>query len=68
MSGGRVYGGTMKAGGARLEAPFCHVFHVRDGTIVSFQQYAASAQWTRPPVCYDLGDLPLRHLKEQPRA
>jgi ketosteroid isomerase-like protein len=41
------YGGTMKAGGAKLDAPFCHVFRFRDGKLVSFQQYTDSAQWAR---------------------
>ena len=41
------YGGTMKSSGARLDAPFCHVYRFRAGTIVSFQQYTDSAQWTR---------------------
>ncbi|MEO8361357.1 MAG: nuclear transport factor 2 family protein [Vicinamibacteria bacterium] len=41
------YGGTMKAGGARLDSPFCHVFRLRDGKLVTFQQYTDTAQWTR---------------------
>jgi len=41
------YGGTMKSGGAKLDAPFCHVYHFRDGKIVAFQQYTDSAQWAR---------------------
>jgi len=41
------YGGTMKAGGARTTAQFCHVYHFRDGKVVSFQQYTDSAQWAR---------------------
>ncbi len=41
------YGGTLKATGARLDAPFCHVFHTRNGKIVQFQQYTDSAQWAR---------------------
>jgi ketosteroid isomerase-like protein len=41
------YGGTMKASGARLNAPFCHVYHFRDARVVSFQQYTDSAQWAR---------------------
>lgn len=41
------YGGTMKAGGARLDAQFCHVYHFRDGKVVTFQQYTDSAQWAR---------------------
>jgi len=41
------YGGTMKAGGAKLDAQFCHVFHSRNGKIVTFQQYTDTAQWSR---------------------
>ena len=41
------YGGTMKAGGAKLDAPFCHIHHFRDGKIVTFQQYTDTEQWTR---------------------
>lgn len=41
------YGGTMKSNGATLDAQFCHVYHFRDGKVVSFQQYTDSEQWTR---------------------
>jgi ketosteroid isomerase-like protein len=41
------YGGTMKAGGATLDSPYCHVYHFRDGKVVSFQQYTDTAQWAR---------------------
>jgi ketosteroid isomerase-like protein len=41
------YGGTMKASGAALDAPFCHVFRFHDGKVVTFQQYTDTAQWTR---------------------
>lgn len=41
------YGGTIKAGGAPLDAQFCHVYHFRDGKVVTFQQYTDSAQWAR---------------------
>jgi len=41
------YGGTMKAGGARLGSPFCHVCRFRDGKLVTFQQYTDTAQWAR---------------------
>jgi len=41
------YGGTMKASGATLDAPFCHVYRFSDGKIASFQQYTDSAQWAR---------------------
>ena len=41
------YRGTMKAGGATLDAPFCHVFQFRGGKIVRFEQYTDTAQWAR---------------------
>jgi uncharacterized protein len=41
------YGGTMKSTGATLDAQFCHVYHFRDGKVVSFQQYTDSEQWAR---------------------
>lgn len=41
------YGGTAKAGGAMLDAQYCHVYRFRDAKIVSFQQYTDSAQWAR---------------------
>lgn len=41
------YGGTMKNGGAKLDAPFCHVYRFRDGKVVMFQQYTDTAQWAR---------------------
>ena len=41
------YGGTMKAGGAPLDAPLCHVYRFRDGKVVMFQQFTDTAQWTR---------------------
>ncbi len=41
------YGGTMKAGGATLDSPFCHVYRFDDGKAVTFQQYTDTAQWTR---------------------
>jgi uncharacterized protein len=41
------YGGTMKNGGARLDAPFCHVFRFRGDKIAAFQQYTDTAQWAR---------------------
>jgi len=37
----------MKIGGATLDAPFCHVFRLRDGKIATFQQFTDTAQWTR---------------------
>ena len=41
------YGGTMKAGGAKLDAPFCHVYRFRNGKVVTFQQFTDTAQWAR---------------------
>lgn len=41
------YGGTMKHGGATLDAPFCHVYRFADGKAVTFQQYTDTAQWAR---------------------
>jgi len=41
------YGGTMKHDGAKLDAPFCHVYHFEGDRIVSFQQYTDSEQWAR---------------------
>lgn len=41
------YGGTMKKDGARLDAPFCHVYRFQGDTVVTFQQYTDTAQWAR---------------------
>jgi len=41
------YGGTIKHSGAKLDAPFCHVYRFTGDRIVSFQQYTDSAQWAR---------------------
>jgi ketosteroid isomerase-like protein len=41
------YRGTMKVGGATLDAPFCHVFQFNGDKIVTFQQYTDTAQWAR---------------------
>ena len=41
------YGGTMKSGGARIDAPFCHVYRFRNGKIASFQQFTDTEQWAR---------------------
>ena len=41
------YGGTMKHDGARLDAPFCHVYRFEGDRIVSFHQYTDSAQWAQ---------------------
>lgn len=41
------YGGMMKHSGAKLDAPFCHVYRFTGDRIASFQQYTDSAQWAR---------------------
>ena len=41
------YRGTMKNGGATLDAQFCHVFRCHGDKIVTFQQYTDTAQWAR---------------------
>lgn len=41
------YRGTLKAGGAALDAQYCHVYRFRDGKAVTFQQYTDTAQWAR---------------------
>ena len=41
------YRGTHKAGGAALDAEYCHVYRFRDGKAVTFKQYTDTAQWAR---------------------
>ena len=41
------YRGTMKHSGARLDAPFCHVYRIEGDRIASFRQFTDSAQWAR---------------------
>ena len=41
------YGGTMKAGGATLDCPFCHVYWFRGGRAVKFQQFTDTEEWAR---------------------
>ncbi|MQA29446.1 MAG: DUF4440 domain-containing protein [Luteitalea sp.] len=41
------YSGTMKTGGATLDAPFCHVYGFHGDKAVMFQQYTDTAQWTQ---------------------
>lgn len=41
------YGGTIKSGGAALDAQFCHVYRFSGGKAVAFQQYTDTAQWAR---------------------
>ena len=38
------YTGTYKETGKSLDAQVCHVFHVRDGKMTSFQQYVDTGQ------------------------
>jgi uncharacterized protein len=40
-----VYTGRAKIGGRALNAPFAHVWTVRDGRIVRFIQYTESGAW-----------------------
>ena len=37
------YGGSYRASGASLDAPFCHVWTVRDGKVAVFRQYVDTA-------------------------
>ena len=41
------YTGTVKATGTPLNAQFMHVFELRGGKIVRFQQYTDTAQWSK---------------------
>ena len=41
------YRGTLKAGGAVLDAEYCHVYRFRDGKAVTFKQYTDTAQRAR---------------------
>jgi ketosteroid isomerase-like protein len=41
------YKGKVKATGAMLDAQFAHVYTLRAGLIVRFQQYTDTAQWTK---------------------
>lgn len=41
------YRGTMKGGGATLDAQFCHAYQFRADKVVAFQQYTDTAQWAR---------------------
>jgi len=41
------YAGTVNATGARLDAQFMHVFELRGGKVVRFQQYTDTAQWSK---------------------
>lgn len=39
------YGGKMKATGTPVDAQFAHVWQLRDGKVVRFQQYTDTKQW-----------------------
>ena len=41
------YAGAFKATGRRLDAPFAHVWTLKDGKVVAFQQYTDTAQFVR---------------------
>ena len=52
------YTGTVKATGARLDAQFVHVYGLRDGKIVRFQQYTDTAQWVKALAGFDARQRP----------
>ena len=39
------YRGKMKATGTPVDAQFAHVWQLRDGKVVRFQQYTDTKQW-----------------------
>lgn len=39
------YRGTMKSTSARIDAQFAHVWRLRDGKVIRFQQYTDTKQW-----------------------
>jgi len=41
------YTGTWRATGTPVDAQFAHVWQVRDGKIVRFQQYTDTSQWAK---------------------
>lgn len=41
------YTGTWRATGSKVDAQFAHVWDVRDGRILRFQQYTDTAQWMK---------------------
>jgi ketosteroid isomerase-like protein len=41
------YRGTMRATRTKVDAQFAHVWQVRDGKVVRFQQYTDTRQWAR---------------------
>lgn len=40
------YTGRMKATGTQVDAQFAHLWRLRDGKVVSFQQYTDTHQWS----------------------
>lgn len=41
------YKGRMKATGTPIDAQVAHVWHLKDGKVVRFQQYTDTRQWAR---------------------
>jgi ketosteroid isomerase-like protein len=41
------YRGTMKATGTPVDAQFAHVWQVREGKVIRFQQYTDTRQWAK---------------------
>lgn len=41
------YKGMWKATQAKVDAQFAHIWHIRDGKVVRFQQYTDTRQWAR---------------------
>jgi ketosteroid isomerase-like protein len=41
------YTGTWRATGVPVNSQFAHVWHVRDGRVVRFQQYTDTGQWMK---------------------
>jgi uncharacterized protein len=39
------YRGKMKTTGTPVDAQFAHVWHLRDGRVVGFQEYTDTKQW-----------------------
>lgn len=39
------YRGTMKSTGTPVDAQFAHIWHLREGKVVRFQQYTDTKQW-----------------------
>lgn len=39
------YRGTLKSTGTRVDAQFAHVWRLRDGKVIRFQQYTDTGQW-----------------------